>query len=1357
MLKYHSNIASKSQCSCPYREIGVHYISVCKYEKFSTHHSNKHQSSSSISAFTVHNGPQVQNGAISILDTHRSMPTVKSSNDKLVDGYSPNITSESECCCPYRQYGVHFVSICKYENNKYLYEDLSNKANGHHETGTLDSNMKRSYADVTKQTMCNVVKKRKLQNYTMKECKLPLKGPKVADYTCSGNNYKSNVKRKNCSKTALKTMCCCPYREYGVHYVSICSYEKSSKSVHNPPKNFSIVTKNYFDTLIINEDDGNHSINDSTEVQMPTSYNTKLRAESITPPRNGNTAHRKRSTPSRSGKTVLRTGDSSSIDVDTPPRKRDTPTEMRDISPRRGDTPPRSGDTTLKSGNNPPSPRDTPPRSSSSLPKRGDNTPRRSDDTQPISGDIPNISGDTPPRRSDIPNRNNDIQADIDDSMNIIIRKYNNMRILYSNVDSLPNKLYELLIEIGIHQPDIMMITEVLPKNEETKTTKESISINGFEVYTNISEDRVRGTAVYIKENIDATEINFTPNKTENVWCNITIKNNEKLLLGCIYRSPSHENTESLCSLLKEVTNTHPSRVLVVGDFNYPEIDWKHWHTTKSDDHRASKFLKAIQDTFWYQHTMQPTRYRENQTPSLIDLILTNEEDMITNVQYLSPLGKSDHIIMVLDTNMNISDKDYTLRYAYDKGNYEEILNSLKKVNWKEALADKNTEEAWNMFEQKLLKEMDKHVPKYRIKQKKPYIDREMRRKMKKKYYLWKRYKQTNSDVDLQNYKITRNDCRETSRFKKSDYERNLIYKMKKGDAKPLYKYANSKLKTRCRISQLRQSNGSMTKNDKEKAETLNDFFSSVFTEEDTTNTPDMNTVHDGDPIEKVKVNEDMVRKRIKKLKANKSAGPDGLHPKFLKEISDVICQPLAILYNKSLTEGSVPSKWKEAHVTALHKKGSKQEAKNYRPISLTSLCSKMLESIIRDHMIEHMLKNKLFADQQHGFVPNRSCMTQLLYVMEDWTRWLDENNNIDTIFLDFQKAFDTVPHKRLLIKLKAYGITGMIANWIADFLKNRRQRVSVGKEYSTWKDVISGIPQGSVLGPTLFVIFINDLPQAVESTVRIFADDTKIYRVVNNDEDRKILQKDLDKLYEWSQTWQINFNASKCKVMHKGTSNAQLEYNMDGKILDAIEKEKDLGVIVDNELKFHQHVSATAQKANQVLGIVNRTFETLDEELLPIVYKTQVRPHLEYGNVIWHPRYIADIKKIESVQRRATKLIPAFENLSYKERLKKLKLFSMEYRRKRGDMIQTYKILNNIDRIDPEYFFTEGYQRTRNHGKKLFKPRCSKDVRKSSFSHRVIDDWNSLPSNVINAISLNAFKNRLDKHWQEYWYKYVE
>ncbi len=212
-----------------------------------------------------------------------------------------------------------------------------------------------------------------------------------------------------------------------------------------------------------------------------------------------------------------------------------------------------------------------------------------------------------------------------------------------------------------------------------------------------------------------------------------------------------------------------------------------------------------------------------------------------------------------------------------------------------------------------------------------------------------------------------------------------------------------------------------------------------------------MDRVHKGNDMPDINVEEEMVLKKLKKLKANKSAGPDGLHPRLLKEIAKSICKPLTLIYNKSIQEGKTPDGWKKAHVTALHKKGSKQEAKNYRPISLTSICCKMLEAIVRDNIIEHMLENNLFADQQHGFVPKRSCMTQLLYVIEDWTRWLDNNESIDTIFLDFQKAFDSVPHQMVpvcivLCKTKFHQI--MSDTWKIEALKKPKLRT-----YLTFKE----------------------------------------------------------------------------------------------------------------------------------------------------------------------------------------------------------------------------------------------------------------------------------------------------------------
>ncbi|KAK3086726.1 hypothetical protein FSP39_022531 [Pinctada imbricata] len=269
------------------------------------------------------------------------------------------------------------------------------------------------------------------------------------------------------------------------------------------------------------------------------------------------------------------------------------------------------------------------------------------------------------------------------------------------------------------------------------------------------------------------------------------------------------------------------------------------------------------------------------------------------------------------------------------------------------------------------------------------------------------------------------------------------------------------------------------------------------------------------------------------KLRQDKSPGLDCLHPMFLKELSKEIAIPLQIIFNKSLQEKEVPSDWRKAKVSAFFKKGEKSLAGNYRPVSLTSVVCKVMETFVRDHIVDYMSLNQLFTKKQYGFMSGRSTALQLLSVLEKWTNALDEGNPIDCIYMDFQKAFDTVPHRRLISKLKSYGIDENLITWISSFLSNRLQHVSINGESSDWMDVTSGIPQGSVLGPILFVLYINDLPDEVNSEVYLFADDTKIFKVIGNDTDSETLQRDLDTLTQWSNTWLLKFHPSKCKHLH--------------------------------------------------------------------------------------------------------------------------------------------------------------------------------------------------------------------------------
>jgi hypothetical protein len=238
----------------------------------------------------------------------------------------------------------------------------------------------------------------------------------------------------------------------------------------------------------------------------------------------------------------------------------------------------------------------------------------------------------------------------------------------------------------------------------------------------------------------------------------------------------------------------------------------------------------------------------------------------------------------------------------------------------------------------------------------------------------------------------------------------------------------------------------------------------------------------------------------------------------------------------------------------------------------------------------------------------------------------------VDVIYLAFRKAFDTVPHRRLIKKLEAYGIKGSLLTWIKNFLSGRRQRVVVNGKLSTWAEIFSGIPQGSVLGPILFVIFINDLPDDVTCTAKIFADDTKLFQGISSTEDCLQLQDDLNRLVDWSQKWQMSFNEAKCNVLHLGSTNPCYEYSMRNTTLEAIAEEKDLGVTIDRDLKFHLHVAKAVNKASRMLGLVRATFTCIDETTLPRLFTAMVRPHLEYGNVIWYPRFRRDKLEVEKI-----------------------------------------------------------------------------------------------------------------------------
>ena len=345
-------------------------------------------------------------------------------------------------------------------------------------------------------------------------------------------------------------------------------------------------------------------------------------------------------------------------------------------------------------------------------------------------------------------------------------------------------------------------------------------------------------------------------------------------------------------------------------------------------------------------------------------------------------------------------------------------------------------------------------------------------------------------------------------------------------------------------------------------------------------------------------------------------------------------------------------------------------------------------------------------------------------------------------------------------MKLKGYGIEGNVLDWISDFLKDRTQYVAIDSHKSSTKPVTSGVPQGSVLGPTLFIYFINDLPEVVESIAKMFADDTKSYTSLISHEYNCKLQSDINNMDSWTYEWLLFFNKEKCKCMHLGKNNLNHVYTIgrgsEARTLDVTHVEKDLGVYIDPLLKFDFHISEVVKKCKRICSTIMKSISYKTKDIMLPLFKSLVRPVAEYANIVWSSYLKNDISSIENIQRHYTKRIKGMRDLSYQERLLRLKLPSLQYRRFRGDLIKTYKLLNNFyDPVSSNLLeLMPESSSTRSHNFKLKKKPFNSNQFKYFYSNRIVNVWNKLPFNIVNAATLNNFKNAIDCHFKHLIYE---
>ena len=361
----------------------------------------------------------------------------------------------------------------------------------------------------------------------------------------------------------------------------------------------------------------------------------------------------------------------------------------------------------------------------------------------------------------------------------------------------------------------------------------------------------------------------------------------------------------------------------------------------------------------------------------------------------------------------------------------------------------------------------------------------------------------------------------------------------------------------------------------------------------------------------------------MKDLDPFKATGPDSIPPYILKELADQFAPVYQILFQASLNQGTIPNDWKKAHITPIFKKGDPLQASNYRPVSLTSIPCKLLEHIIHSHFMKFNVKSNILCDNQHGFRKSRSCESQLITVVDDLTKNIDNGFQTDMVVLDFAKAFDKVHHKSLLKKVKHYGIRNNIYNWLESFLLNRTQQVQIDGHLSDPEEVLSGVPQGTVLGPLLFLLYINDLPKYVSAgtEVRLFADDSALYRTIKSPEDHNILQEDLNNLQVWEREWSMQFHPQKCQLLRVTTKHdiniSKHNYVIHGHVIEAVEEAKYLGVTINHKMCWNTHINNICQKANNTLNFINRNFKSCPQKNKQQLYTSQ-RTLVEFSSSVW-------------------------------------------------------------------------------------------------------------------------------------------
>ena len=510
------------------------------------------------------------------------------------------------------------------------------------------------------------------------------------------------------------------------------------------------------------------------------------------------------------------------------------------------------------------------------------------------------------------------------------------------------------------------------------------------------------------------------------------------------------------------------------------------------------------------------------------------------------------------------------------------------------------------------------------------------------------------------------------------------------------------------------------------------------------------------DKLSSFNISSEVIFQLIKNLDPNKAHGYDDISVKMLKLCAPSICKPLTLLFENCVRSGEFPNVWKRSNIVPVHKKGNKQLIKNYRPVSLLPICGKLMEKLMFNSIFNFIDTRNLLSVHQSGFRPGDSCVHQLISIVHEIYSAFDANPSLEVrgVFLDISKAFDRVWHKGLLYKLKCMGINGNLLKLVESFLSNRYQRVVLSGQASSWAEIRAGVPQGSILGPLFFLIYINDLSENLKSTVKLFADDTSIFHVVKDpNTSAEILNHDLTKISEWAYRWKMSFNPDPSKQAQEILfSNKVMKTNhpniiFNGNTVQKSANQKHLGLILDEKLTFNDHITSKLTTVNKLTSTLRKLYHYMPRDSLVTIYKSFIRPHLDYADVIFDkPSNATFSNRIESAQYNAALAITGTIRGTSKEKLyEELGFETMKDRRWFRRLCCFYKILNNQT---PGYLYSLLVPPNRDYNTRRYtkfrQVFCRTETFSNSFLPQTIKEWNKLDTSICQAPSYSAFRKAL-------------